>query len=70
MIRLYTTDCPQCRMLEAALKNKHMEFETVYGEEPIANKGFHSAPLLEVDDMVMAFPDAVRWVNNQKGDEK
>ena len=62
-ITLYTTNCPQCKMLEAALKNKGLSFNTVYGEEEIINRGFHSAPILEADGEVMSFAEAVRWVN-------
>lgn len=66
MIRLYTTNCPQCKVLEAALKNKRIEFEIVSGEDAIREKGYHAAPLLEVDGEVMTFPQAVRWVNAQE----
>lgn len=65
-IILYTTNCPQCRMLEAALKNKGMQFEIVYGEDPIRERGFNSAPILEHNGTVMSFADAVRWVNSIK----
>lgn len=65
MITLYTTNCPQCRMLEQALEKKHMSFDIVYGEEPIVQMGLQSAPVLKVDDDIMPFAEAVRWINAQ-----
>ncbi len=66
-IILYTTNCPQCKMLEGALKNKGLEFQTVYGEEEIAKRGYHSAPIMEADGHIMSFAEAVRWVNGLNG---
>ena len=66
---LYTTNCPQCMMLEGALKNKKVPFQTVYGEEEIIKRGYRSAPILEHDGKTMSFAEAVRWVNQIGGDE-
>ncbi len=68
-VRLYTTDCPQCKMLEGALKNKGVKYNTVYGEEEILNRGFQSAPIMELDGKILPFSEAVRWVNSIGGDE-
>lgn len=67
-IVLYTTNCPQCKMLEGALKNQKLDFQTVYGEEEIVKRGYNSAPILEVDGKTMSFAEAVRWVNGIGGD--
>ena len=64
MITLYTTDCPQCRMLEAAMRNKGIQYDVIRGAEPILEMGFESTPILVVDDEPMQFADAVRWVND------
>ena len=63
---LYSTDCPKCKILESKLKQKNVAFELVTGEEAveaISNKGFMSAPMLEVDGENMEFGKAVKWVN-------
>ena len=63
---LYSTDCPKCKILESKLKQKNVAFELVTGEEAveaISNKGFMSAPMLEVDGEDMEFGKAVKWVN-------
>lgn len=28
-------------------------------------KGFMSAPMLEVEDITMTFPDALKWINER-----
>ncbi len=62
-VTLYTTNCPQCIMLEGALKNKKLNFQTVYGEDAIRQKGYSCAPIMDVDGKTMSFAEAVRWVN-------
>lgn len=63
---LYSTDCPKCKILESKLKQKNVAFELVTGEEAveaISNKGFMSAPMLEVNGENMEFGKAVKWIN-------
>ena len=65
---LYSTDCPKCKILESKLKQKNVAFELVTGEEAveaISNKGFMSAPMLEVDGESMEFNAAMVWLQNQ-----
>lgn len=64
-VTLYTTHCPKCRVLEAKLSNKKVDFNIIDNEELMIEKGFQSAPMLEVDDNVMNFGEAIKWVNNQ-----
>ena len=64
MIKLYTIDCPKCRVLESKLKAKKVAFEECRDIEIMQEKGFKSAPMLEVDGAAMNFGDAVKWINN------
>ena len=67
MVKLYSTHCPQCIMLENLLKQKKVNYEYVKTTmEDIAAMGFSSVPILEVDGKFMAFPEARTWVNKQK----
>lgn len=59
---LYSTNCPKCHILEMKLNEKKIEYATE-GEDVMIEKGFLSAPMLEVDGEVMDFGKAVRWVN-------
>ena len=60
----YTIDCPKCSVLESKLKAKKVAFEECRDIEIMQEKGFESAPMLEVDGVVMNFGEAVRWINN------
>lgn len=65
---LYTTNCPKCRVLETKLKQKNIEFDVVDDENVMIEKGFMEAPMFEVDDKIMNFGEAVKWVNNFIGE--
>ena len=60
----YTIDCPKCRVLESKLKAKKVDFEECRDIEIMQEKGFKSAPMLEVDGAEMNFGEAVKWINN------
>ena len=60
----YTIGCPKCRVLESKLKAKKVDFEECRDIEIMQEKGFKSAPMLEVDGAAMNFGDAVKWINN------
>lgn len=60
----YTIGCPKCRVLESKLKAKNVDFEECRDIEIMQKKGFENAPMLEVDDAVMGFGKAIKWINN------
>lgn len=64
-IVLYTTHCPQCKVLALKLKNKDIEYQEVDDVAVMQENGFMSAPKLEVDGVVYDFKDAVKWVGGQ-----
>ncbi len=68
-IVLYSTNCPQCKMLEMALKKKGLNYSLVIGAEEIRKRGYRSAPILEKDGSTMSFAEAVRWVNSVDGSD-
>lgn len=61
----YSTHCPQCKVLETKLKQKGILFEEVNDIDVMKEKGFMSAPVLEVDGTVYDFKSAVEWVKEQ-----
>ena len=65
MVTLYTTHCPQCRVLEAKLKQKNIEYNEVTDINVMEELGILSAPVLAVGDELLLFKDAVTWVNKQ-----
>lgn len=60
---LYTTHCPKCNVLTAKLKAKGVDYEEVTDVDAMRDKGFMSAPMLEVDGKIMTFVEAIKWVN-------
>lgn len=65
MIILYTTHCPKCNVLETKLKSKNIEFEICENVDLMLSKGIQQAPYLEVDNELMDFSKAVKWVNEK-----
>ena len=61
---LYSTHCPRCLVLEEKLEDADVEFSIVEDENAIKDKGFLSAPILEVDGECMDFSKAIKWVNS------
>ena len=63
LITLYSTNCPKCKMLEAKLKSKNLEYNEVTDMDTLLDKGFMSMPMLEVDGDIMNYKQAIDWVN-------
>lgn len=65
MIKLYTIDCPKCKVLEKKLNNANIDFLVVKDRDEIKAKGMDLMPVLEVDDVRMNFKQACDWVNER-----
>jgi len=61
-IILYSTGCPKCNVLKKKLDMAKIEYEICEDEDVMEQKGFMSAPMLEVDEVVMDFGLAVKWI--------
>lgn len=61
-IVLFSTKCPKCKVLEAKLKQSNIEFEEINDVNLMVQKGFKSAPVLEVDGVAYNFKEAVDWI--------
>lgn len=64
MITLYSTHCPKCNVLEKKLNIKKLEYTLVEDEDLMVEKGFLSAPMLEVDNQLFTFKEAIEWLEN------
>lgn len=64
MIILYTTHCPKCRVLEKKLEKANIQYKICEDTAIMSEKGFTSAPVLEVNDKPLTFKEAVDWINN------
>ena len=61
-VTLYSTHCPKCIVLEKKLKEKNIQFNIVSDEDAIIKKGFMTVPMLEANDNIMNFQEAMRWI--------
>lgn len=61
---LYTTHCPKCKILEKKLNEKHIPYLEVTNEEFMINMGINKVPVLSVNDTMLGYSDAVKYVNN------
>lgn len=64
-IILYSTKCPKCKVLETKLKQNNIKFEEINDVDLMVQKGFKSAPILEVDGVAYRFKEAVEWIKEQ-----
>jgi len=64
-MKLYTTGCPKCRILEKKLADKKIEVEKIEDTSKMAELGITSVPVLQcADGKMMAYFDAVKFVNS------
>lgn len=61
---LYSNHCPQCRVLEAKLKQKGIEYREINDIDLMLEKGFKSMPMLEVNNEIMDYSQALKWLSN------
>ncbi len=66
-IILYTTHCPKCNVLESKLNAKGIQYKKVDDVDTIVELGFMEAPILKVEEKIMSFAEANKWINEQEG---
>jgi len=59
---LYSTNCPQCKVLQSKLDQAGFEYKLVEDQDVMIKKGFMSAPILEVDGAFLNFSKAIQWI--------
>lgn len=69
-IVLYSNGCPKCRVLEAKLSAKSIEFKKSENFDKLMELGKQSLPVLEVSGTLLDFPEANDWVNKYSKDIK
>ena len=65
MITLYSTGCPRCNVLKQKLDSKNIEYTVVNDVDIMTEKGISTVPVLEVDNQLLQFKEAVDWVNGR-----
>lgn len=65
-MKLFSTGCEKCKILEKKLEDKNIKFEIINDIEEIKKTGYNSAPLLEVDGKMLDFMKAIQYVNKNR----
>ena len=70
-ITLFTTGCPRCKVLEAKLQQKGIQYNEVTDMVEMEKLGIMSVPTLCIDEddkyELFNFKQAVDWVGGQAG---
>ena len=64
MVIMYTTHCPQCKVLEKMLNDKKIEYIQITDIDTMKSKGIQSVPYLEVDGELKNFKESMEWIRN------
>ena len=69
MVKVYTTGCPKCQVLEMKLEQKGIPFEEITDISLMETLGIDLVPMLEIEkDHLLPFSEAVKWVNEYTGE--
>lgn len=67
MVKLYSTNCSKCKVVELKLKQKNIDFELITDTDKVVEIGrknnIMSAPILEADGKYLDFTSAVKYIN-------
>lgn len=61
-ITLYSTDCPKCKILKQKLDEKNINYDICKDVNFMLSKGIKSVPMLEVDDEILSFNEAIFFI--------
>ena len=64
MVIMYTTHCPQCKVLEKMLNDKKIEYTLNTDINIMKSKGIQSVPYLEVEGELKNFKESMEWIRN------
>ena len=61
---LFSTNCPQCKVLEKKLEQKGIKFEITNDIQELLDLGIKRAPILKIDaDTYLNFSEAIKFIN-------
>lgn len=67
-IRLYSTHCPKCRVVEKKLEQAGIQYELIDAKgnnkviDMLSEKGIRQMPVLEVEDKLLGFSEIIKWI--------
>ena len=62
---LYSNGCHKCKVLKNLLNMLKVKYAEITEIEEIEERRYIPMPILEVDDNIMNFPQAIKWIKGQ-----
>lgn len=66
---VYSSGCPKCKILKSKMDDKNIDFKLIEDVEVMKSKGFEHAPMLEVNEKIYDFNQAIKFVNKFDGSD-
>lgn len=65
-VKLYSTDCPRCKVLKKKLEEKNIQYTEINSLATMQELNIQSIPMLLIDDTppLLNFMEALKWMNN------
>lgn len=67
-IRLYSTHCPKCRVVEKKLEQAQIQYDLIDAKEnpevieELTALGVQQMPVLIIDDKILGFSEIIKWI--------
>ena len=65
-IKLYSTNCPKCKVIETLLNRDNIEYSVTTDINPLIEEGITSAPVLEVKFTFDEARKYLAYLHNEK----
>jgi len=62
-IILHSNKCPKCNMLKEKLDDKKIKYQENNDIQSMLDLGLVSTPFLEIDDELLDFSKAIKWIS-------
>ena len=62
MIIFYSTNCPKCKVLKTKLDKINIQYTVNENVDKMLQLGIQSVPALQIDDTILDFGQAVKWL--------
>lgn len=64
-LTLYSTGCPQCKVLKAKLQAADIDFVEITDLSILAEKQIIFVPMLDIGDKLLGFSDSIKWIKER-----
>ena len=61
-IIFYTTNCPKCKVLKTKMDAVKLTYNTCEDVEEMLSLGIQTAPALQINDSILDFGQAIKWL--------